>query len=218
MRNGELPTPLIHIVDDDMDFRDAVARLLRVAGYEVCCYSGAGEFLVAALGDRPGCILLDVRLQGPSGLEMQDALARMGWQWPIVFMSGFSDTPTTVRAIKAGALDFLLKPVERDTLIGAVRNALAREAEGRIARERLKGWHTRLNTLSSREQEILERVVSGKPNKVIAAEVDAAERTVKAHRARVMEKMGAGSLAELVQITIHLRAAGLMATVSITHS
>jgi FixJ family two-component response regulator len=176
----------------------------------VRCYSSAGEFLVAAFDDRPGCMLLDVRMPGPSGLDMQDALARMAWRGPIIFMSGYSDIPTTVRAIKAGAVDFLAKPVPRDTLLGAVRNALARAAEERSERERLGIWRARLETLSPRELEVLERVVSGKLNKVIAAELGAAERTVKAHRAQVMEKMGAASLAELVQITDHLRAAGAM--------
>lgn len=202
--------PLIHVVDDDADFQAAVSRLLRAAGYEVRCYSSAGEFLVAKPEDRPGCILLDLRMPGPSGLEMQEALARMPWQRPIVFMSGHGDVPTTVRAIKAGAVDFLVKPVPRDALLGAIRNALAREAEGRDERERLAVWRERLGTLSARELEVLRGVVAGKLNKVIAGELGAAERTVKAHRAQVMDKLGAASLAELVQIAGRLRAAGLL--------
>ena len=218
MTNSRPLAPLIHVVDDDADFQAAVSRLLRAADYEVRCYSSAGDFLVAATDDRPGCILLDVRMPGPSGLEMQEALVRMAWQRPIVFMSGYSDTPTTVRAIKAGAVDFLTKPVARDTLLSSVRNALALDAERGIERERLKTWHTRLDSLSARELAVLQSVVTGKPNKVIAADLHAAERTVKAHRASVMEKMGATSLAELVQITDHLRAAGLMPGASTTHA
>src|SRR5262245_38998528 len=208
MTNSSPRAPLIHVVDDDADFQAAVSRLLRAADYEVRCDSSARDFLVAAADDRPGCILLDVRMPGPSGLEVQEALVRMAWRRPIVFMSGYSDTPTTVRAIKAGAVDFLTKPVARDTLLSSVRDALALDAERRIERERLKTWHTRLDRLSARELEVLQGVVTGKPNKVIAADLRAAERTVKAHRASVMEKMGATSLAELVQITDHLRAAG----------
>ena len=218
MTDPALPAPLIHVVDDDADFQVAVSRVLRAAGYEVRCYSSAGEFLVAKFDNRPGCVLLDVRMPGPSGLDMQDALARMAQYRPIVFMSGYSDIPVTVRAIKAGALDFLAKPVPRDTLLGAVRNALAREAEQRSELEQLGTWRTRLDSLSARELEVLERVVSGKLNKVIGAELGVKERTVKVHRAHVMEKMGAASLAELVQITDHLRAAGVMPAASTKHT
>ena len=156
-------------------------------------------------------------MPGPSGLDMQDALARMAWQQPIIFISGVSDIPTTVRAIQAGALDFLVKPIPKDTLLGAMDAALIRGGEQRAERERMSIWRARLDTLSPREREVLERVVSGKLNKVIGAELGAAERTVKTHRARVMEKMGAASLAELVQMTDRLRAAGVMQAASITH-
>jgi FixJ family two-component response regulator len=206
--------PLIHVVDDDADFQAAVARLLRAAGYEVRCYSSAGEYLVKAFDERPGCILLDVCMPGPSGLEMQEALARMSKRRPIVFMSGYSDIPTTVQAIKAGAVDFLAKPVPGEKLLGAVRAALARETEERGERERVSAWRTRLGTLSPRELEVLHGVLSGKRNKVIAAELGGAERTVKTHRARVMEKMGAASLAELVHIMEQLQAAAIPSAAS----
>jgi FixJ family two-component response regulator len=218
MTNRHLAEPLVHVVDDDADFQTAVSRLLRAAGYEVRCYSSAGEFLVAALDDRPGCVLLDVRMPGPSGLDMQEALARMAWNRPIIFMSGYSDIPTTVRAIQAGAMDFLTKPVQRDTLLDSVDRALARDAAQRVERERMSMWRTRLDTLSARERAVLEGVVSGKLNKVIGAELGAAERTVKTHRAHVMEKMGAASLAELVQMTDQLRAAGVMPAASTTRN
>lgn len=201
---------LIHVVDDDADFQAAVARLLRAAGYEVRRYSSAGEFFISPLDDRPGCILLDLNLPGPNGLEMQAALARMERRRPIIFVSGYGDIPTTVQAIQAGAIDFLTKPVPRETLLAAISKAIAHDADGRRERERVGIWATRLRSLTPREREVLERVVSGKLNKVIGAELGTAERTVKTHRARVMEKMGAASLAELVQIIDALRAAGVM--------
>lgn len=202
--------PLIHVIDDDTDFQTAVSRLLRAAGYEVCCYSSAGEFLVAKLDDRPGCLLLDLRMPGPSGLDIQDALARMAWQRPIVFMSGYGDVPTTVRALKGGAVDFLTKPIPRETLLGAVRDALARDADGRAEHERLRDWRSRVESLTARELEVLQGVVAGKLNKVIAAELGVSERTIKAHRGQVMEKMRVASLAELVQVADRLRAAGAL--------
>lgn len=217
MTNRPHSAPLVHVVDDDADFQVAVSRLLRATGYEVRCFSSAGEFFVAGFDDRPGCILLDVHMPGPSGLDMQDALARMAWQQPIIFISGVSDIPTTVRAIQGGALDFLVKPIPKDRLLGAIGAALIRGAEQSAERERMSIWRSRLDTLSPREREVLERVVSGKLNKVIGAELGAAERTVKTHRARVMEKMGAASLAELVQMTDRLRAAGAMQVASTTH-
>src|SRR6476620_8812279 len=149
MNDRAQPPALVHVVDDDKDFQVAVWRLLRAAGYDVRCYSSAGEFFVAEFDDRPGCILLDVHMPGPSGLDMQAALARMQWRRPIVFISGHGDIPTTVRAIQAGAVDFLTKPVPRDTLLDAVRNALARDADGRHAQQRLTDWRARLQTLTA---------------------------------------------------------------------
>jgi FixJ family two-component response regulator len=202
-------TPVVHLVDDDADFQAAIARVLRLAGYEVRCYSNAGEFLVTQFDDqRPACILLDVRMPGPSGLDIQDVLARMNWHRPIVFLSGYNDTATTVRAIQAGAEDFLSKPVARETLLGAVGRALLRDVEGRSARELLRNWKSRLAKLTPRELAVLDGVVAGKLNKVIGVELGVAERTIKTHRARVMEKMGAETLAELVHIADQLRGAG----------
>jgi FixJ family two-component response regulator len=198
--------PIIHVVDDDESFRTALVRLLRAANYEVRTYANAGDFLLRPPEAAPGCILLDVRMPGPSGLTLQEALAAQPEPLPVIFLSGHGDVPTAVRAMKSGAVDFLTKPVERKALLEAIERALARDAQARAARQRLRAWRNRYNGLTAREVEIFERVVSGKMNKEIADELGAAERTIKAHRANVMEKMEAGSVAELVQIAEALHA------------
>lgn len=199
--------PVIHVVDDDESFQAAVSRLLRAAGYAVRTYSNAGDFLLARSDSAPGCILLDVRMPGPSGLELQYALSLQTNPLPIIFLTGHGDIPTSVRAIKAGAVDFLTKPVDRDALLNAVKHAMARDMENRVVREELRTWRAGYEALTARERQVFERVVAGKLNKEIAAELGAAERTVKAHRAQVMEKMRVGSLAELVRVADQLRAA-----------
>ena len=203
--------PVVHVIDDDESVRTAVARLLGAAGYDVRAYASAGEFLLTGPGREPGCIVLDVRMPGPSGLELQEAMATLGGSpLPVVFLTGHGDIPMSVRAMRAGAVDFLTKPVDRDALLDAVARGLARDSEARAGRGQLQDWHTRYLTLTAREVEVFERVVAGKLNKVIAADIGAAERTVKAHRARVMEKMGADSFAALVHIADGLRAAGIV--------
>jgi FixJ family two-component response regulator len=201
-------TPVIHVVDDDESFQVAIARLLRATNYEVRTYANAGDFLLRTPEDAPGCILMDLRMPGPNGLALQEALSSRPDQLPIIFLSGHADVPATVRAMKAGAIDFLTKPVERSVLLAAIHTALSRDAENRVARERLKLWRNRYEGLTQRELEIFSLVVSGKMNKEIAEELGAAERTVKAHRAHMMEKMEAGSVAELVQIADALRMGG----------
>ena len=198
--------PIIHVVDDDESFRTALVRMLRAANYEVRTYANAGDFLLRPPEAAPGCILLDVRMPGPSGLTLQEALVAQPEPLPVIFLSGHGDVPTAVRAMKSGAVDFLTKPVERKALLEAIERALARDAQARAARQRLRAWRNRYNGLTAREVEIFERVVSGKMNKEIADELGAAERTIKAHRANVMEKMEAGSVAELVQIAEALHA------------
>ena len=202
------PAPIVHVVDDDDAVRTAVVRLLQAAGHEARGYASAGEFLLGR-SDRnaPGCAVLDVRLPGPSGLDLQEALARLEVPIPIVFLTGHGDIPMSVRAMKAGAVDFLTKPVRAEALLAAVRNALARDAEARSTRERLQAFRTRYETLTPREREVFTGVVAGKLNKQIAAELGTAERTVKAHRAQVMEKMQVGSVAELVHVADALHAA-----------
>jgi FixJ family two-component response regulator len=197
--------PIIHVVDDDQSFQTAISRLLRAFGYAVRGYTNAGDFLLAEIDDAPGCILLDVRLPGPSGLDLQRALASRPNPLPIIFLSGYGDIPSSVQAIKAGAMDFLTKPVQRETLLKAIQNALARGIENRVLHDQLRNYRACYNTLTKREAEVFSRVVAGKMNKEIASELGAAERTIKAHRAQVMEKMQARSIAELVHIADQLQ-------------
>lgn len=192
--------PTIYVVDDDASFRTALTRLLRAAGYEVRSYASAGEFLLAPPTATSGCIVLDVNMPGPSGLDLQAALRNLGDALPIIFLTGHGDVPMSVRAIKAGAEDFLTKPVQRETLLSAIKNALARYMENREARERASSVRLRYESLTPRERDVFNFVVAGKLNKQIASELGTSERTVKAHRAQVMDKMQVSSLAELVRV------------------
>lgn len=201
------PEAIVHVVDDDDSVRAGIVRLLEAAGYAALAYGSAGEFLLERSDhDAPGCILLDVRMPGPSGLDLQEALARLEVQVPIVFLTGHGDIPMSVRAMKGGAVDFLTKPVSRDTLLGAVRSALARDAAARAVRARLSELRARYETLTPREREVFAGVVAGKLNKQIAFELGTAERTIKAHRAQVMGKMQVASVAELVHVADQLGA------------
>jgi FixJ family two-component response regulator len=197
-------TAIIHVVDDDQPFATGICRLLRASGYNVRSYANAGDFLMAQIPDAPGCILMDVCLPGPSGLELQAALASRPVSLPIIFLSGHADVPTSVRAMKGGAMDFLTKPVDRETLLGAVGNAIARSMDNRALRDQLREQRARYERLTRRELEVFERVVAGKMNKEIASELGAAERTIKAHRAQVMQKMRVSSVAELVHVADQL--------------
>lgn len=200
-------TPVVHVVDDDELFRTAILRLLRAAGYEAREYASAGDFLLTPPGpDAPGCLLLDVSMPGPSGLDLQEAMNRSPLALPVIFLTGRADVPSSVRAMKAGASDFLTKPVERKALLAAVHSAIERNARALSGRRELAALRARYETLSERERQVFDAVVSGKLNKQIAADLGAAERTVKAHRARVMEKMAASSLADLVRLAARLRA------------
>jgi RNA polymerase sigma factor (sigma-70 family) len=190
---------LVYVVDDDSSFRRAIERRLKVAGYEVETYSSAQPLLdrVPAV-ERPGCILLDVQMPGLSGLELQSRLIELGSILPIVFVTGHADTPTTVRAIKAGAEDFLTKPASSEQLIAAIERALARYEAQRNQRSKLESILSHLERLTPRERQVFDLIVRGKINKQIATELGTTERTVKAHRHEVMEKMQVHSLAELV--------------------
>lgn len=198
--------PIIHVIDDDESVRKAVTRLLRAAGHEVCSYASAGEFMLGWQADSPGCIVLDVRMPGPSGLDLQEAFGKLDNPLPIIFLTGHGDIPMSVRAVKAGAVDFLTKPVQREALLAAIENALAQDAQNRSARQGQNALQACHASLSEREREVFNLVVAGKLNKQIATELGASERTVKAHRARVMEKMQVSSLAELVRVAEHLEA------------
>ena len=191
----------IHIVDDDASFRTAMERRLTKAGYEVETYSSA-QHLLDRLPDKrqPGCILLDVRIPGLSGPELQCRLGALGVQLPVIFLTGYGDIRTTVQAIKAGADDFLTKPVASDQLLRAIQHAMARYEEMRGLKDKLEALHAQIKALTPRERQVFELVVKGKINKQIAMQLGATERTIKAHRHKVMEKMQVRSLAELVSL------------------
>ncbi len=197
--------PLIHVVDDDDSQRTALLRLLDAAGFEARGYVSTGEFLLDALPDRPGCLLLDVQLPGPSGLELHEALQRKGATLPVVFLTGHADVPTSVRAMKAGAVDFLEKPVDRETLLAALRRALTRDADQRLARGKSHRLLSLFAMLTPREREVFDGIVDGKLNKQIADELGTSERTVKTQRAQLMEKLGVESAAELGRLAEQLR-------------
>jgi FixJ family two-component response regulator len=193
--------PSIHLVDDDEALRTALSRLLRAAGHEVRAYASAAEFLMARNGRMRGCLLLDVRMPGgPTGLELHQALLRQGETLPVVFLTGHGDIPMSVQAVKNGAFDFLTKPVRREDLLKTVAAALkaddALSQAGAIRRELLR----REACLTPVERKVFQLVIAGDPNKMIAAELGCSERTVKAHRAQVMKKLGASSLPELVNM------------------
>jgi len=192
-------SPVIRVVDDDAAFRTAISRLLRAAGYEVRAYASAGDFLLADEDSSPGCLLLDLKMPGPDGLDLQAALSKRAKALPILFLTAHGDVAASVRAMKGGAEDFLTKPVKRETLLGGIRAALARDAELRAVREQIQQTRERFEALSPRERLVLEQVAAGRLNKQIASAIGASERTVKAHRARVMAKMGASSVADLVR-------------------
>ena len=190
---------LVHIVDDDASFRTAIERRLKKAGYEVATYPSAQHLLDCLPSESElGCILLDVRIPGLSGPELQRLLSEIGSTLPIVFLTGYADVPTTVRAIKAGAEDVLTKPVSSEDLIGAVERALAHHQEARSKRSKLDVVRAHIATLTPREREVFELVIRGRTNKQVAIVLGATERTIKAHRHRVMEKMQVQSLVELV--------------------
>ena len=203
MTSATATLPLVHVVDDDASVRSALMRMLRIAGFEARGYESAASFLAGGDG-AGGCLLLDVSLPGMSGVELQAVLARVDDCLPIVFLTGHGDIAMGVRAMKAGAVDFLTKPVKRDVLLAAVRAAMARDAAARAHRAELRGVRDRFATLTTREREVFEAVIRGKLNKQIADNLGTSIRTVKAHRARVMSKMNAGSLAELVGIASRL--------------
>jgi FixJ family two-component response regulator len=188
---------LIHVVDDDESLRSSLLDLLRAAGFEARGYASTGEFLLHPPPDRPGCVLLDVRMPGPSGLELQAALQRQGVTLPVIFLTGHADVATSVRAMKAGAVDFLEKPVTRDVLLEALQRALARDVAQRTTRDEARRQSIRLAALTTREREVFDRIVAGKLNKQIAAELGIGLRTVKAYRAQLMVKLGVASAAEL---------------------
>jgi FixJ family two-component response regulator len=196
--------PVIHVVDDDASFRSAVDELLNASGYRVSLYRSAKELLEASLTDEIACILLDVQMKGVSGPQLQHDLARSGCRLPIIFISGHGDIPTTVQTIRAGAEDFLTKPVSKELLLGAIERALARFREIQAQDNQISSLRSRLDRLTQREREVFDLLVRGKPHKQIAFALSVSERTVKLHRHQVMQKCQVRSLAELAVIAERL--------------
>jgi FixJ family two-component response regulator len=204
----------VFVVDDDAAVRRALGRLLRSAGYEPETFACAEDFLKGSHFEAPGCILADIQLPGLNGLELQQTLADANRQLAIVFITGHGDVPMSVRAMKAGAVDFLSKPFDDEELLQAVAQALNKSRRERSEQEEVAEILRRLSTLTAREREVLCHIVAGQLNKQAAADLGVVEKTIKVHRARVMDKMGTSSLAELVTMATRT---GLRAPLHIQH-
>lgn len=196
--------PTIFVVDDDSAVRDALKLLLRSVGQSVETYGAGQEFLEAYSEDRPGCLVLDIRMPGMSGLELQQKLNEKHSILPIIFITGHGDVPMAVEAMQAGAVDFIQKPFRDQDLIDRINQALEKDSSNRAALGERNDIRRRLETLTPREREVLDLVVHGKANKVIAGDLKLSQRTVEIHRARVMEKMQASSLAHLVRMVLEV--------------
>jgi FixJ family two-component response regulator len=199
------PGEIIYLVDDDPDVLRAVGRLLRSAGHAVQGYSSAAGFMAGYQPDAPGCLVLDVAMPGTNGLDLQDWLVRTGSLLPLVFLSGCDHVPSSVQAMKGGAVDFLTKPADEAELLEAVDAALQR---GRVLRNKQSdraAVHELLNTLTAREREVFDHLLTGQLNKQIAADLGTVEKTIKVHRARVLQKLGVTSIAELVHLAERAR-------------
>jgi FixJ family two-component response regulator len=196
--------PTIFVVDDDPAVLKSLGRLLRSAGLRVETCNSPQDFLARHNPALPGCLVLDVAMPGLNGLEVQQALAAIGDERPIVFLTGHGDIPTSVEAMKRGAVDFLTKPVNAEDLLKAIHSAIVKDSVRRLERDEVEEFKQRLATLTPREREVLPYVISGRLNKQIAGELGTAEKTIKVHRGRVMEKMKVQSVAELVRLAERL--------------
>ena len=195
---------IVFVVDDDSSIREAIESLVKLAGLRVETFGTAQEFLRTERPDLPGCVVLDVELPGLSGLDLQRELAAHGIKLPIIFITGYGDIPMSVRAMKAGAQEFLTKPFRDQDLLDAIQQALERDRAARQHQNEIAELRERFDALTTREREVMSLVVAGWLNKQIGFELEISEITVKIHRGRVMDKMGAQSLAELVRMTERL--------------
>jgi FixJ family two-component response regulator len=191
---------LVHIVDDDPGVRAGLSSLVRSVGYAARLYDSASEFLASELPAIPSCLLLDVRLPGTNGLDLQDSLRQRGIEFPVILMTGYGDVQMSVRGMKAGALDFLTKPLRHQDVLDAVALAVARDRERRIATQKIDAIRARIRVLTPRERQVMDFVASGQMNKQIAAALGLSQITVKMHRGSLMKKMGVRSVAELVKL------------------
>jgi FixJ family two-component response regulator len=196
--------PLVYIVDDDPGIRESLDSLIRSVGFAVRTFASAHDFLSSRLPNIPGCLVLDVRLPGLSGLDLQHELTRADVHIPIIFITGHGDIPMTVRAMKAGAVEFLTKPFRDQDLLDAIRQAIERDRASRRERAQVDELRERFKSLTPRERQVMQRVVKGLLNKQVAAELGTSEVTVKLQRGQVMQKMQAGSVAELVRMAERL--------------
>ncbi len=195
--------PTVYVVDDDERVLVALKRLLKSEGYIVACYSSGEEFLRCHDREVPGCAIVDLGLPGICGFGIQDTLSSALTDRPVIFLTGRGDIPASVRAMKAGAIDFLAKPADASILLAAVAQALQRDSQERQDRERRKLVEQRLSSLTPRERAVLTRVVAGRLNKQIAAELGIVEKTIKVHRGRMMGKLGVRTVADLVRLVTH---------------
>lgn len=193
------------MIDDDESIRELLAWLMRRNQIRVEAFSNAKSFLKAYRPNAPGCLVLDLYMPGMSGLELQEYLKATGVEMPVIFLSGRADVPKAVHAVKSGAIDFIEKPFDYKKIVDLVRECLRRDAESRVGRAEARLRAERLATLTQREREVLDRVIAGKVNRLIAEEMEISIKTVEAHRARIMEKLAVDSVAELVQATLGAR-------------
>ena len=200
---------IVYVIDDDAQTREALKNLMRSVGLHAEVFASAQDFLRSKRPDVPACLVLDVRLRGLSGLDLQKRMAEAKIEVPIIFITGYGDIPMTVQAMKAGAVEFLTKPFRNQELLDAIQQALERDRTTRDQRAKSEELHTRYDSLTPREREVMTLVVAGLLNKQIAGELGTSETTVKNHRHQVMEKMGADSVAELVKIAYKLGIATL---------
>jgi FixJ family two-component response regulator len=202
------PEPVVHVIDDDDSIRELLTWLMKRNAIRVEAHPNARSFLKAYRPGTPGCLILDLYMPGMSGLDLQQYLKEAGIEMPVIFLSGRADVPKAVAAVKSGAIDFIEKPFDYRRIVELVRECLRRDADARAGREAARSRAERLATLTQREREVLDRVIAGKVNRLIAEEMQISIKTVEAHRARIMEKLAVDSVAELVQATLGARPPG----------